>query len=158
MATEEEKKRNLARINAMIIYGLEKGLWNLLGESALALSTTVGEGMLEKMENSMGLEIEGEDPQDILTEIGRIFVDEIGIATRFDITREAEDDVKLHVENCVLLKTEKDLVADGITPFMCPYLNIAAAAMRRRLGVKTRVAGIQVDQDNRRCDLHFEML
>ena len=34
MATEEAKKKNLARINAMIIYGLEKGLWDLFGESA----------------------------------------------------------------------------------------------------------------------------
>ena len=76
MATEEEKKRNLARINAMIIYGLEKGLWDLLGESALAISAVVGVGMLEKLEQTMGLEIAGEEPQDILTEIGRIFVDE----------------------------------------------------------------------------------
>ncbi|RLC61679.1 MAG: hypothetical protein DRI48_10470, partial [Chloroflexi bacterium] len=143
MATEEEKKRNLARINAMIIYGLEKGLWDLLGESVLSMSTTVGEGMLEIMEKTMGLEIAGEEPQDILTEIGRIFVDEIGIATRFDITR-TEDQVDFLVENCVLLNVEKDLVAAGIKPFMCPYLNIAAAAMRRRLGLKTRVEDIAV--------------
>ncbi|HFD38821.1 MAG TPA: hypothetical protein ENJ31_03065 [Anaerolineae bacterium] len=157
MATEEEKKRNLARINAMIIYGLEKGLWNLLGESALALSTTVGEGMLEKMENSMGLEIEGEDPQDILTEIGRIFVDEIGIAVGFDLTKEG-DEVSLDVDRCILLKVEEDLIASGIQPFMCPYLNIAAAAMRQRLGGKTQITKIDVDQENRRCSLCFELL
>ena len=157
MATEEEKKRNLGRINAMIIYGLEKGLWNLLGESALALSTTVGEGMLEKLEQTMGLEIAGESPQDVLTEIGRIFVDEIGIATKFDIT-ESGDDVDFVVEHCVLLNVEKDLVDAGVKPFMCPYLNIAAAAMRDRLGLKTRIVDIEVDQDSHRCDLRFEML
>ncbi|HFD38822.1 MAG TPA: hypothetical protein ENJ31_03070, partial [Anaerolineae bacterium] len=155
MATEEEKKRNLARINAMIIYGLEKGLWNLLGESALALSATVGAGMLEQMEQTMGLEIAGEDPQDILTEIGRIFVDEIGIATRFDITQDG-DDVKFTVENCVLLKVEQDLIATGVQPFMCPYLNISAAAMRQRLELKTRISEIRVDFDSHRCDLCFE--
>ena len=157
MATEEEKKRNLARINAMIIYGLEKGLWDLLGESALSVSTTVGEGMLEIMEKTMGLEIAGEEPQDILNEIGRIFVDEIGIAVKFDIT-ETEDEVRLLVEKCVLLNVEKDLVASGIKPFMCPYLNIAAAAMRQRSGLKTRIEDIVVDQDARRCDLCFRMV
>ena len=157
MATEEEKKRNLARINAMIIYGLEKGLWDLLGESALATSTTVGEGMLEVMERTMGLEIAGEEPQDILTEIGRIFIDEIGIATKFDITK-TDERVNFQVENCVLLRTEADLVAAGIKPFMCPYLNIAAAAMRRRLGLKTRIEEISVDQESHRCEMCFSML
>ncbi len=157
MATEEEKKRNLARINAMIIYGLEKGLWDLLGESALAVSTTVGEGMLEVMEKTMGLEIAGEDPQDILTEIGRIFVDEIGIALKFDITKE-DSTVGLAVQNCVLLRTEEDLIRDGIKPFMCPYLNIAAAAMRKRLGVKTRVSKIDVDTEAHKCVLQFELV
>ncbi len=157
MATEEEKKRNLARINAMIIYGLEKGLWDLLGESALATSATVGEGMLEVMEKTMGLEIAGEEPQDILTEIGRIFIDEIGIATHFDITRTG-DEVNFKVKNCVLLRTEEDLIKSGIQPFMCPYLNIAAAAMRRRLDVKTRVSKIDVDVDGRECTLSFDMV
>ena len=157
MATEEEKKRNLARINAMIIYGLEKGLWNLLGESALTLSATVGEGMLEKMEQTMGLEISGEEPQDVLTEIGRIFVDEIGIAAGFDITK-TDENVDLIVEKCVLLNVEKDLVTAGVKPFMCPYLNIAAAAMRQRLGLKTRIVDIDVDLDAHRCDLRFEMV
>ena len=157
MATEEEKKRNLARINAMIIYGMEKGLWDLLGESALAMSATVGEGMLEIMEKSMGLEITGEEPQDILTEIGRIFVDEIGIAVKFDITT-TEDKVDFVVEKCVLLNVEKDLVAAGVKPFMCPYLNIAAAAMRQRLGLKTRIEDIAVDQAAHRCKMCFGMV
>ncbi|HIP87304.1 MAG TPA: hypothetical protein EYH27_02555 [Anaerolineales bacterium] len=157
MATEEEKKRNLARINAMIIYGLEKGLWDLLGESALAVGATVGEGMLEAMEKTMGLEIAGEDPQDILTEIGRIFIDEIGIALRFDIIKE-DSTVGLAVQNCVLLKTEEDLIKAGIKPFMCPYLNIAAAAMRKRLGARTRIAGISVDTEGQKCNLRFELV
>jgi len=156
MATEEEKKRNLAKMNAMIIYGLEKGLWDLLGESALATTTLVGEGMLEEMEKTMGLEISGEDAQDILTEIGRIFVDEIGIATKFEITKE-DSKVSMVVENCVLAKVEADLVSAGIKPFMCPYLNIAAAAMRKRMGMKSKITEISCDTGNRKCKLSFEI-
>jgi hypothetical protein len=157
MATEEEKKRNLARINAMIIFGLEKGLWDLLGESALAMTRHVGEGMLEKLEKTMGLEIAGEDPGDMLTEIGRIFVDEIGIATDFDIGHDG-DEVNLSVKNCVLIKVERDLINAGIQPFMCPYLNIAAAAMTRRLDRKVRIASIDVDCEAKHCKLCFQMI
>jgi len=157
MATEEEKKRNLARLNAMIIYGLEKGLWDLFGESALATTNTIGNGMLEILEKNMGLEIEGEVPQDILTEIGRLFVDEYGIASNFDITKDG-DDIHFDVKNCVLMHVEKDLIADGIKPFVCPYLNIAAAAMRRRLGVKTSISQFDVDTKAHHCQLCFKLV
>jgi len=157
MATEEEKKRNLARINAMIIYGLEKGLWDLFGESALAVTNTVGEGMLQILEKNMGLEIAGEDPQDLLTEIGRLFVDEYGIALDFDIVKDG-DSVGLNVHRCVLMQVEKDLVAAGIKPFVCPYLNIATAAMRHRMGLKTKISQIDVNPETHRCALVFELL
>ncbi len=157
MATEEEKKRNLARLNAMIIYGLEKGLWDLFGESALATTNLVGKGMLELLEKSMGLEIAGENPQDMLTEIGRLFVDEFGIATDFDAAYEG-DTADFCVQNCVLMKVEEDLIKAGIKPFVCPYLNIASAAMRQRLGERTAVSRFDVDTENRRCNLQFKMV
>ena len=157
MATEEEKKRNLARLNAMIIYGLEKGLWDLFGESALATTNTVGAGMLEILEKSMGLEIEGEDPQNMLTEIARIFVDEYGIALDFEAKQEG-DHVSLRVDHCVLMQVEKDLVAKGIKPFVCPFLNIAAAAMRRQSHLKTSISKFEVDTENNRCHLAFKMV
>ncbi len=157
MATEEEKKRNLARINAMIIYGLEKGLWDLFGESALATTNAIGEGMLALLEKNMGLEIEGESPQDMLVEIGRLFVDEFGIAAHFDAT-ETDDKADFIVEHCVLLHVEKDLVAAGIKPFVCPYLNIAAAAMRKRTGLKPRISKFDVNLEEHRCHLQFQMM
>ena len=157
MATEDEKKKNLARLNAMIIYGLEKGLWDLFGESALATTNVIGKGMLELLEKSMGLEIAGETPQDMLTEIGRLFVDEFAIATRFD-TKETGDDIDFIIEGCVLLNVEKDLIAQGIKPFVCPYLNISAAAMRQRLGLRTKIRKFDIDVENHRCHLQFEMV
>jgi len=157
MATEDEKKRNLARLNAMIIYGLEKGLWDLFGESALATTNVVGKGMLELLEKNMGLEITGEEPQDMLTEIGRLFVDEFGIATSFE-TVHTDDNIDFVIENCVLIKVEADLIQAGIKPFVCPYLNIASAAMRQRLGERTAIRQFDVDVDNRRCALQFQMV
>lgn len=157
MATEEEKKQNLARINAIIIYGLEKGLWDLFGEAALATTQSIGEGMLALLEQDMGLEIAGEDPQNILTEIGRLFVDEFGIASRFDITQTGSN-IDFTVEHCVLLHVERDLITAGIKPFVCPYLNISAAALRKNTGQKTRISKFDVDPDQHRCRLQFQML
>lgn len=157
MATEEEKKQNLTRINAMIIYGLEKGLWDLFGESALATTNAVGDGMLALLEKNMGLEISDEDPQSILTEIGRIFIDEFGIAARFDVTQ-TDEKVDFVVERCVLLNVEKDLMEAGIKPFVCPYLNISAAALRERMGIETRTSKFDVDLEEHRCLLQFQML
>ncbi len=157
MATEDEKKKNLARINAMIIYGLEKGLWDLFGESAMATTNLIGRGMLELLEKNMGLEVAGETPQDMLTEVGRLFVDEFGIASKFDMTI-TDDEIDFVVENCVLIQVEKDLVAAGIKPFVCPFLNIATAAMRQRLSAKTAIRDIVVNVDERNCALMFQMV
>jgi len=157
MATEDEKKKNLARLNAMIIYGLEKGLWDLFGESALATTNVIGKGMLKVLEDNMGLEISGEDPQDMLTEIGRLFVDEFGIATAFDVTY-AEDIADFTIKNCVLMQVEKDLIEADIKPFVCPYLNIASAAMRQQLGLRTKIGAFDIDTDDHQCHLRFEMI
>ncbi len=157
MATEDEKKKNLARLNAMIIYGLEKGLWDLFGESALATTNVIGKGMLELLENNMGLEISGEDPEEMLTEIGRLFVDEFGIASAFDVVY-ADDTATFNVKNCVLMRVEKDLIEAGIKPFVCPYLNISSAAMRQRLGLRAKIAAFDIDTEKHQCNLQFEMI
>jgi len=112
---------------------------------------------LEILEKSMGLEIEGEDPQDMLTEIARIFVDEYGIAADFEAKAE-DDHVSLRVDHCVLMQVEEDLVDKGIKPFVCPFLNIATAAMRQRLGAKTKISEFDVNLEKRVCTLAFELI
>jgi len=68
------------------------------------------------------------------------------------------DSVELDVQNCVLMHVEKDLIKAGIKPFVCPFLNIAAAAMRRNAGVKTAISKFEVDTENHRCSLCFELV
>ena len=93
----------------------------------------------------------------MLTEIGRIFVDEYGIAASFEIVKK-DDSIELDVEHCVLMDVEKDLIKAGIKPFVCPFLNIAAAAMRRHSGVKTAISKFEVDTENHRCSLCFKLI
>lgn len=79
MATEEQKKARVIRLFNMLIFGLGKGLYDLFGDAAIGIVGPIGEEILEEMEQELGLEIHGEDPQTILTEIERILIDEYGL-------------------------------------------------------------------------------
>ena len=79
MATMEQKKLRQLRLYNDIIFGFGKGLWDLFGDSAMATADAIGEDILEEMEHELGLEIQGENAEDILTEIERLLVDEYGL-------------------------------------------------------------------------------
>ena len=82
MATMEEKKLRQLRLFNNLIFGFAKGLYDLFGDSAMATVDTIGEDILEEMEHELGLEIHGENPETILTEIERLLVDEYGLVTK----------------------------------------------------------------------------
>ncbi|NTV47269.1 MAG: hypothetical protein HGB11_12270, partial [Chlorobiales bacterium] len=86
MATEEIKKQNQLRLTNMALATLASAVWETLGDSSLSFSGLIGGQVLKIMEKEMGLEIAGESPKEVLTEISRIFVDEFGFAE--DITIE----------------------------------------------------------------------
>ncbi len=138
MATEEAKKKNMLRLANLALFGVTKGLWDLVGESAFALSSTIGDAVLSLMEKEMGLEIAGEKPADVVAEIGRLFVDEFGIASKIDV-KEGDSQITLHVNNCLNLSLTRRLAEAGVEkPFICPIANAAQTALRR-MGVKARL-------------------
>lgn len=137
MATEEQKKANQLRLANMTIFGLAAGLWDFLGETSYALTPKMGAAVLEIMEKEMGLEIVGEKPEDVLTEIARIFVDEFGFASDIEVVKEG-DALQMKVHSCLARKLTDQLQAAGVeSPFTCPIMNAAQAAMKR-LNMKAR--------------------
>jgi len=138
MATEEEKKRQLVRVFSLIIAGLATGIYDMLEESAYALMRTVGKNILEIMQKEMGLEIEGEDPNEVLNELLRIWVDEIGLYD--DAKVEAVKDGWVIVgSNCKGWNlTQKILKAGAKEPFTCPVMNTMHAALEK-IGIKTHM-------------------
>ena len=157
MATEDEKKRNLLKLYSLIIQGLSKGLWDILGDAAKVTSRLIGVKNLEMLEKDMGFEIAGENPQDMMTELDRIFVDELGAMESSETIVEGET-IKLICKNCHLINTTKRLAKDGIPPFICPFRGIAVAAMEKRLGQKTMLADSVIDTDKRVCVHQFDMI
>jgi len=137
MATEEQKKANQLRLANLTLFGVTAGLWDLLGDTALAVGPQVGEQVLNVMEKEMGLEIAGETPEEVLTEIARLFVDEFGFAGNIEVVTEG-DTITMKVRNCLNRGLTDRLVEAGVgKPFICPVMNAGAVAMRR-LGIKAQ--------------------
>jgi hypothetical protein len=87
MATEEAKLVNRTRLWGLTTVGMTLGIWDFVQESATALSPTIGDSIVKEMEKSLGLEIAGEKPEHVLTELGRIFVDEYGYAAEAKVEK-----------------------------------------------------------------------
>ena len=157
MATEEQKKQRLLKVFNIAMYGMVGGLWDLFGESSFATINSIGDRILATMEKEAGLEIAGENPQDILTEVARLLADEVGTMSAGKITMEGNK-VSLACTNCFLREATGWLETDGVQPFACVPMNISVAAMRKRLGTKHRVLGRDWDPATQTCTIRFELL
>lgn len=131
MATEEQKKKNVMRLMTLMIAGMAKALYDLFGETAFATMTEVGKSTLEIMEQEMGLEVDGEAPKDVLTEIGRLFADEMGFIESFSTTEEGNV-LTLTVNHCQGWDLTQTILKTGVEiPFTCPIMNVCQAALIR---------------------------
>lgn len=133
---EEKKKANQLRLMGLTMRGVALGIWDVVGESASSLGPRIGEQTLEMMEKEMGLEVAGEKPEDVLIEIGRLFVDEFGFCESVNV-EPGSDAITMTVNKCLMASLTGKLIDDGVDPFICPYRNTGVAALRR-LGIKPR--------------------
>jgi hypothetical protein len=159
MATMEEKKLRQLRLFNDLIFGFAKGLYDLFGDSAMATVDTIGEDILEEMEHELGLEIHGEDPETILTEIERLLVDEYGMvkSARLEIDPETHE-IDMVCEGCLLTKATNELHEQGIPPYSCVPMMMASAALHKRLGKKAKFVKLDQDYENQICDIDFHMI
>ncbi len=138
MATENDKKKQLVMVLSLMIQGLASGIYELFEDSAYALMKTVGKDILEIMQNDMGLEIEGEEPGEVLNELLRIWVDEIGFFESAKV-EEIENGWVIVGNNCKGWNLTQKILAKGVKePFTCPIMNSMNAALDK-IGVKTHM-------------------
>ena len=158
MATEEQKKARMIKLFNTVIAGMAKGLYDLFGDAAIGVISPVGEEILEEMEHELGLEIHGEDPENILTEIERLLIDEYGLMKdcKIEINQETHE-IDLFVQGSVLWHAVEELVDAGLPPLSCVEMMIAEAALRKRLGRKAQFKGITLDREKRIIDIDFHM-
>lgn len=132
MATEDVKKQNYVRMSNLTLTSLAVGVWDTLGETSYALSLTMGDELLHMLEKEMGLEIAGETPEDVIQEIARIFVDELGFASNIEVVNSGNDKIQIKVAKCIERHLTDKLIEEGVEkPFICPAMNASFAALSR---------------------------
>jgi hypothetical protein len=138
MATEAKKAENTLRLAGMTLVSMSVGIWDFVGEAALVLAPQMGEETLKMMEKEMGLEVSGEKPEDMLAEIGRLFVDEFGFASEITV-ESADNTITVKAKDYGLVPLLEQMEAAGVErPFICAIMNAGLAALRR-LGLKAHV-------------------
>jgi len=157
MATEAQKAERLTKVFNVGMYGMIKGLWDMFGESAFATTNSIGDRLLSTLEKESGLEIHGENPKDIMQEIVRLLADEVGTMKSGAVKIDG-DRVSIACEKCFLREATGWLDAEGVQPFACVPMGIAAAAMRKRLGTKHRVLGRDWDAASETCTIKFQLI
>lgn len=145
MATETQKKSRQLQLFNTIISGQAKGLYDLFGDSAQSVIGPIGQEILEEMEREMGLEINGENANTILTDVGRILVDEYGLLSDFQVKRLEGVRTQIICRDCLLKSASLRLKEAGV-PVACIPHSLARAALRYRLGSKSHLIDIQIGE------------
>ncbi len=131
MATDEQKKMNYIRLTSMTLLSLSMSVWDMLGETSFVFSKDMGIRILAMLEKEMGLEIAGETPENVLMEVGRIFVDEFGYASDIDIDV-SDTKIVVKVKNTTNFVYNQQLIEAGVDkPFTDPLMNACEAALLR---------------------------
>lgn len=157
MATEEKKMENLLEMMGYTVFGLAQGMWELFGDSSFATSTTIGDMMVARAEKAAGLEIQGETPEEILTEIVRLSVDEEGLMEDGKATL-VGDHITLECDRCKGTSMCNTLQQHGVQPFFCGMFCMASSAMREGTGHKNRFLSRKYDAATKTCTVEIQTM
>jgi hypothetical protein len=155
MATDQEKITRREALWALTVSGMTLGIWEMVEESATAISPYIGNALLPMIEKQLGLEIAGGKPADLITEIGRIFVDEFGYASEAKVTA-TDKAVTIVLKNALGMKEGAALSATVKKQFANPVLCVGMAALVRA-GMKCR-SDSSWDVPNNSQIVSFELL
>ncbi|RME44595.1 MAG: hypothetical protein D6796_11595 [Caldilineae bacterium] len=153
MATEPQ----LTKVFNIAMYSMIKGMWDLFGDTATSTVRTVGHRILETLETQGNLTIQGDNPEAILQEVARVLAEEVGTMAEGTVQVNGNQ-VSIACRECFLREATGWLEAEGIEPFACLPMNIAAAAMQKQLGLKHRLRGRTWDDPSQTCTIQFEIV
>ncbi len=156
MTAEVEKITQRARLWGLVSIGMTLGIWDMVEESSVSLSPVIGKVILHEIEKNLGLEIAGEKPENMLVELGRIFVDEFGIASEVKVEN-TNSGLQATLVNAVGTPEFAALQEKGVEKlFSQPYYCAGLAALARQ-GCKVR-GSVEVDKSHNSQVVRFELL
>ena len=148
MVTEEQKKNRQIELVNSVMFGLGKGLYDVLGDSTMRVMAVVGQHTLCDMENRIGREVKGGDAGAILAEVGRILVDEYGVLSAFEPSSLGGTLAQVICTGCLFKPASIQLRDADIPAHTCIPESIITAALRNRLHVPAHIIGIEVSDDH----------
>ncbi|HOO96847.1 MAG TPA: hypothetical protein PKV16_05270 [Caldisericia bacterium] len=123
-----------------LIYGISASIRKLFGGGADAVMRIAGPYVVEEFE-ALGVKFEGKDPQTLSDEVKKATL-ELGMCDDISI-EDTGDHYKILVGNCSFWEATVALREKGISPFACPFANLAMTVLEKNLGQKTTVEKIE---------------
>jgi hypothetical protein len=155
MATDQEKSSRREMMLGTLVFGITFGVWEMMEDSATALTPTIGKSLLPMLEQLLGLKIAGDKPVDVLTEVGRVFSDELGWAKGSKATG-TDKAITLLLTDAIGSEQIAEFTTKGIKFFSHPVMCVGVAALAR-MGVKCRPS-LVTDAAGNTQTITFELL
>jgi hypothetical protein len=155
MATDQEKSSRREVMLGTLAFGITFGVWEMMEDSATALTPTIGKSLLPMLEQRLGLKISGEKPVEVLTDVGRTFVDELGWAKGSKVTA-TEKAITVHLTDAMGSEQIAEMTAKGMKFFSHPVMCVGVEALAR-MGVKCRPS-LVTDAAGNTQTVTFELL
>jgi hypothetical protein len=137
MVTEQQKLENRARLWGLTVSGMTLGIWGMVEESATSLAPGIGTQILEMLESKQGRKVDGQTPDEIIRQLGSLFVEEFGYAADAKVDT-ADKQVRIAFSRTISAPEFAQLQQKGVKKlFSHPFMSAAIAALSRQ-GQKAR--------------------
>jgi hypothetical protein len=155
MTTDQEKSSYREMMLGTLVFGITFGVWEMMEESATALTPTIGKSLLPMLESLLELKVEGEKPADLMKGIGQIFTEKLDWAKGAEVTA-TDKSVSILLKDAIGTDEIAGFMAQGIKFFSHPVLCSGVEALARK-GIKCRPS-LTADAASKSQMVTFELL
>jgi hypothetical protein len=151
------KNEKLMKTEGLTIYGLALGMWELFGESSFATCPTIGEILMMDLASQSGIDIDGQSPEHILSEVTRLLIQDGGLFTSAKGTVDGNKLV-FSCQNCSYSEGTASLEEMGVQPFYCPAYNIIVTAMNLGRGTRSQFVSRKWEESSQTCTMELKLI
>ncbi len=155
MTTELEKAQYRGYMLGSLVFGMTFGVWEIMEESATALTPTIGKMLLPMVEDLLDMKAEGETPAELLKVIGIMFTEKLDWGTGYEVTA-TDKSVTLTLSDGLATDEIEGIISQGMKFFSHPVLCTGVEALARK-GIKCRPS-LSADSAKKTQTISFELL
>jgi hypothetical protein len=155
MTTDQEKTTYREYMLGTLVFGITFGVWEMMEDSATALTPTIGKQLLPMLESLLKSKVEGEKPADVITAVGQMFTDKLDWAKSATVTA-TDKSVSILLKDAIGSDQIADFTAKGIKFFSHPVMCVGVEALARK-GIKCRPS-LATDAASNSQTVTFELL